>query len=153
MRRDFTFVDDVVRGLDAGADEYVAKPIATAELRARVRALVRRGRGGAPRQEQLVVGNLHLNRLSRQVLVDGQPLSLTPRELMLLEYLLLRADEVVSRTELLENVWDLSFDPGSNVVNVYVNYLRKKVDLPGFKPLIHTLRGVGFALNEEGDAS
>jgi DNA-binding response OmpR family regulator len=138
-------VDDVVRGLDAGADEYVVKPLAVAELRARVRALVRRGQGGAPRQEQIVAGNVHVNRLTRQVLVEGQPLALTPRELTLLEYLLLRPTEVVSRTELLEKVWDLSFDPGSNVVDVLVGRVRRKLKAAGANVTLDSVRGVGFA--------
>lgn len=137
-------VDDVVRGLDAGADEYVVKPVSTAELRARVRALVRRGQGGAQRQEQIVAGNVHVNRLSRQVLVDGASLALTPRELTLLEYLMLRPGEVVSRTELLEKVWDLTFDPGSNVVDVLVGRVRRKLKAAGAVVQLDSVRGVGF---------
>lgn len=143
-------VDDVVRGLDAGADEYVVKPVATAELRARVRALVRRGQGGAPRQEQLVAGNVHVNRLSRQVLVSGQPLALTLRELAVLEYLLLRPAEVVSRTELLEKVWDLNFDPGSNVVDVLLGRVRRKLKTAGASVSLDSVRGAGFTARVTG---
>ncbi|MFM7066466.1 MAG: response regulator transcription factor [Gammaproteobacteria bacterium] len=137
-------VDDVVLGLDSGADEYVVKPVATAELRARVRALVRRGRAGAPSQEQLIAGNVCLNRLSRQVLVSGKLVGLTPRELAVLEYLLLRPQEVVSRTELLEKVWDLTFDPGSNVVDVLIGRARRKLRTAGATLSIASVRGVGF---------
>lgn len=137
-------VDDVVRGLDAGADEYVVKPVAVAELRARVRALVRRGQGGVLRQEQIATGNVHLNRLSRQVLVEGRVLALTPRELALLEYLLLRPDEVVSRTELLEKLWDLTFDPRSNVVDVLVGRVRRKLKAAGATVQLESARGIGF---------
>ena len=146
-------VDDVVRGLDAGADEYVIKPIAIAELRARVRALVRRGTAGAPRQEQLAVGNLHLNRLTRQALVDATPLVLTARELSLLEYLMLRPHEVVSRADLLEKVWDRHFDPGSNVVDVLVGRVRRKLKAAGASARVESVRGVGFTLHEESRAS
>lgn len=136
-------IDDVVRGLDAGADEYVVKPVATAELRARVRALVRRG--GARRREQLALGNVVLNRLTRQVLVTGHPLALTPKEYALLEDLLLHAGEVVGRSALLERVWDLQFDPGSNVVDVHVVRVRRKLAAAGATVAVVTRRGQGFA--------
>ena len=135
-------VDDVVLGLDTGADEYMVKPVATAELRARVRALVRRGQRGAPRQEQLVAGNVHVNRLSRHVLVDGQPLTLTPRELAVLEYLLLRPQEVVSRTDLLEKVWDLTF--------VLLGRVRRKLKAAGATVSLDSVRGAGFTARVTG---
>lgn len=138
-------VDDIVRGLDAGADDYVVKPLTVAELQARVRALVRRGERGAPSRDQLVTGNVHVNRLTRQVLVSGRPLALTPRELTLLEYLLQRPSEVVSRSELLEKVWDLSFDPGSNVVDVLVGRVRRKLRAANADVTLDSVRGVGFA--------
>ena len=139
--------DDVVRGLDAGADEYVVKPVPVAELRARVRALVRRGTGRT--QEQLVVGNLHLNRLTREVRVGTRPVALTAREHALLEHLVLRAGETVRHTELLESVWDLTFDPGSNIVAVHVSRVRRKLAAAGSTATIVTVRGVGFVIRPE----
>jgi DNA-binding response OmpR family regulator len=137
--------DVTVRALDAGADDYITKPINFGEFKARIRALVRRG--GAQRTEQLTVGNVVLNRLSRDVLVDGRALSVTPRELALLEHFLMRPGEVVTRTELLEKVWDMNFDPGSNVVDVNVARLRKKLE--GVKASISIVakRGLGFVLD------
>jgi DNA-binding response OmpR family regulator len=139
----------IVMALDAGADDYVTKPIDFDEFRARMRALVRRG--GARRTEQLSVGNLVLNRLTRDVLVDGVPLHLTPRELSILEHFLLRAGEVVSRTELLEKVMDLSFDPGTNVVDVNVTRLRKKLAGAGATVAVTARRGIGFVLHATSD--
>jgi two-component system, OmpR family, response regulator len=137
-------VSDVVRGLDAGADEYVTKPVAIAELRARVRALVRRGTGRTT--EQLAVGNLVLNRLTRELRVSGVGVLLTNKEFALLEQLLERAGEVVTRTALLEKVWDLHFDPGSNVVDVHVGKVRRKLAAAGASVTVDALRGVGFIL-------
>jgi two-component system OmpR family response regulator len=134
-----------VRALDAGADDYLSKPINFGEFKARIRALVRRG--GAQRTEQLTVGNVVLNRLSREVLVDGKPLAVTPRELALLEHFLMRPGEVVTRTELLEKVWDMTFDPGSNVVDVNVARLRKKLETGGATVSIVAKRGLGFVLD------
>lgn len=133
-----------VRALDAGADDYVTKPVVIDQLRARIRALVRRG--GAQRTETLALGNLVLNRLSRQVLVNGAEVRLTAKELPLLEHLLLRADQVVTRTELLERVWDMHFDPGSNVVDVNVTRIRKKLADAGAAVRIVARRGMGFVL-------
>ncbi len=133
-----------VMALDAGADDYVTKPIDFDEFKARVRALVRRG--GSKRTEQLSVGNLVLNRLTRVALVDGAPLHLTPRELSMLEHLLLHAGTVVSRTSLLEKVMDMSFDPGTNVVDVNVTRLRKKLAGAGATAEITSRRGLGFVL-------
>jgi DNA-binding response OmpR family regulator len=135
-----------IRVLDAGADDYVTKPVIVEQLRARIRALVRRG--GAQRTETLTCGNLVLNRLTRLVLVNGVEVRLTAKELPLLEHLLLRAGEVVSRTELLERVWDMHFDPGSNVVDVNVTRIRKKLDRAGADVKIIARRGVGFVLEE-----
>ena len=134
-----------VRALDAGADDYLTKPINFGEFKARIRALVRRG--GAQRTEQLTVGNVVLNRLKRDVLVAGKVLSVTPRELALLEHFLMRPGEVVTRTELLEKVWDMTFDPGSNVVDVNVARLRKKLEGAGATIAITAKRGLGFVLD------
>jgi len=133
-----------VRALDAGADDYLTKPIQFDEFKARIRALVRRG--GAKRSETLAVGNLVLNRLTRDVLVSGTQLSLTPREFGLLEHFMMRTGEVVARTELLEKVMDRSFDPGTNVVDVSVARLRKKLTAAGAQVSLTARRGVGFVL-------
>jgi DNA-binding response OmpR family regulator len=136
--------ESLVMALDAGADDYITKPIDFDVFKARVRALVRRG--GARRTEQLSAGNLLLNRLTREALVAGLPLHLTPRELSMLEHFLLHAGEVVSRTELLEKVMDMTFDPGTNVVDVNVTRLRKKLTAAGATAAITSRRGIGFVL-------
>jgi DNA-binding response OmpR family regulator len=133
-----------VRALDAGADDYVTKPIVIDEFRARMRALVRRG--GAKRTEQLACGNVVLNRLTRQVNVNGTECSLTAKEFQLLEHFMLNQDAVVTRTQLLEKVWDMHFDPGSNVVDVHVTRLRKKLQKAGANLKIASRRGMGFVL-------
>jgi DNA-binding response OmpR family regulator len=133
-----------VRALDAGADDYLTKPIVIDEFRARMRALVRRG--GAKRTEQLVVGNVVLNRLTRQVVVDGKECALTAKEFQLLEHFLLHQGNVVTRAQLLEKVWDMHFDPGSNVVDVHVTRLRKKLDAAAARVQIAARRGMGFVL-------
>jgi len=131
-----------VRALDAGADDYVTNPIVVDAFRARMRALVRRG--GAKRTEQLAAGNILLNRLTREVLVEGKECALTAKEFQLLEHFLLNRGQVVTRTELLEKVWDMNFDPGSNVVDVHVTRLRKKLGGAGANVKINAKRGVGF---------
>ncbi len=138
--------EDVIRGLDAGADDYLAKPFRFDELLARMRALARRG--GSARAEVLKVGPVELDRLRHSVAVDGRALDLTPKEFQLLEYFLLHRDEVVRRTTLLEKVWDMHFDPESNVVDVHVGNLRRKLHDAAGSTLIHTVRGVGFTLKE-----
>jgi len=138
--------EEVVNSLDAGADDYLVKPFANAELKARVRALVRRG--GAVRSEQLACGALVINRLTRRALVAGTPLDLTAREFALLEHLALRAGEVVTRSELLEKVWDMHFDPGTNVVDALVLRLRRKLSAAGGSPRVATIRGAGYQLTD-----
>jgi DNA-binding response OmpR family regulator len=136
--------EDVVRGLDAGADDYLAKPFRFEELLARIRALHRRG--GAARVENLKVGTVEVDRLRHEASVNGRKLDLTPKEFQLLEFFMLLPDEVVRRTTLLEKVWDMHFDPESNVVDVHVGNLRRKLQQSAGEQLIATVRGVGFML-------
>lgn len=139
--------EDVVRGLDSGADDYLAKPFKFEELLARIRALGRRG--GAERMDTLAFGPVTMDRLKHRAEVDGKPLDLTPKEFQLLEHFLLHPDEVVKRTTLLEKVWDMHFDPESNVVDVHVGNLRRKLQAAAGEQLIATVRGVGFSLRSE----
>ncbi len=139
-------VEDVVRGLDAGADDYLAKPFRFEELLARVRALVRRG--GAERMEVLRFGEVTMDRLRHLVTVGEKKLDLTAKEFQLLEFFLLHSEEVVRRTTLLEKVWDMHFDPESNVVDVHVGNLRRKLSRATGSVRIETVRGVGFSLRK-----
>ncbi len=141
-------VDDRVKGLKAGSDDYLTKPFAFAELLARVEALARRGKGERP-VTKLVVEDLELDLLSRQVKRAGQKIDLQPREFRLLEYLMRHAGQVVTRTMLLEGVWDYHFDPQTNVIDVHVSRLRQKVDKPFPTSLIHTVRNAGYMLRAE----
>ncbi len=138
-------VDDRVKGLKAGGDDYLAKPFAFSELLARIEALLRR-RDGAAVETKLSVGDLELDLLSRQVRRAGKPLDLQPREFRLLEYLMRHAGQVVTRTMLLEGVWDYHFDPQTNVIDVHISRLRQKLDKGFDKPLLHTMRGVGYSI-------
>jgi DNA-binding response OmpR family regulator len=137
-------VRDRVAGLDAGADDYLVKPFSLDELLARLRALSRRHRGGT--SHQLRVADLELDLASHTVHRGQQGIELTNREFALLEFLAQASPRTVSKTAIVEHVWDQHFDGGTNVVNVYINYLRSKIDRPGEPSLIRTVRGVGFAL-------
>jgi len=138
-------VDDRVRGLRAGGDDYLVKPFAFAELLARVEALARRSAIVA-KETVLRVGNLEMDLVSRTVNRGGREVRLLPREFQVLEYLVRNEGHVVPRTMLLQQVWDIHFDPNTNIIDVYVGRVRRKVDGEQDYPLIHTVRGVGFCL-------
>jgi two-component system OmpR family response regulator len=138
-------VDDRVRGLQTGGDDYLTKPFAFAELLARVQALVRRA-SRAPEPTALTVDELTLDLLSRRVSRAGKPIDLRPREFALLEYLMRNVGKVVSKTMILSHVWEYNFDPQTNVVDVLVSRLREKIDRPFEKKVLHTVRGVGYVL-------
>jgi DNA-binding response OmpR family regulator len=140
-------VEDKVQGLDAGADDYLTKPFAFAELLARVRALLRRG--AAARVPVLQVSDLTLDPAKRTVKRGGEVIPLTNREFGLLEYLMRNPGRVLTRTMIAEHVWDYSFDTDTNVIDVYVNYLRKKIDAGRQRKLLHTVRGVGYVLKAD----
>jgi two-component system OmpR family response regulator len=142
-------VDERVRGLRAGGDDYLTKPFAFSELLARIDALYRRGKAEGP-VTKLTVDDLVLDLLSRQVKRAGQKIDLQPREFRLLEYLMRHAGQVVTRTMLLEGVWDYHFDPQTNVIDVHVSRLRQKVDKPFASALIHTVRNAGYMLRADG---
>jgi two-component system copper resistance phosphate regulon response regulator CusR len=139
-------VPDRVKGLDLGADDYLVKPFAFSELLARIRTVLRRG--PVRRNESLSFADLELDPLSHRAIRAGKRLDLTPKEFLLLALFVRRAGEVLSRTMIAEQVWDMNFDCGTNVVDVHVRRLRAKVDDPFGKKLIHTIRGVGYVLEE-----
>ena len=141
-------VDDRVRGLKAGGDDYLTKPFAFSELLARVEALQRR-RSGSQTATTLRVADLELDLLGRRVTRAGRVLNITSREFTLLEFLMRRAGQVVTRTMLLEGVWDLQFDPQTNLVEVHISRLRQVIDRDFDKPLLHTVRGAGYVIREE----
>ena len=138
-------VDERIAGLDGGADDYMVKPFALAELSARLRALVRRG---APRESVLRVADLELDTVRRTVARAGRRIDLKPKEYALLEFLMSHAERPVTRTLIIEHVWNIHFDAISNVVEVHINSLRHKVDRGFDVPLIHTVRGVGYMLTD-----
>ncbi|HDZ72458.1 MAG TPA: response regulator transcription factor [Aurantimonas coralicida] len=138
-------VDDRVTGLRAGGDDYLAKPFAFSELLARVEVLGRR-RGGKDVETSYRVGDLELDRLSHEVRRAGKVVVLQPREFRLLEYLMKHANQVVTRTMLLENVWDYHFDPQTNVIDVHISRLRSKIERDFDSPLLHTVRGSGYIM-------
>lgn len=139
-------VDDRVEGLAAGGDDYLVKPYAFSELLARVNALTRRRNTDIQDQMVLEVADLHLDRLKRKVTRSGRKINLQPREFRLLEYLMSNAGQVVTRTMLLEKVWEYHFDPQTNVIDVHISRLRSKIDKDFNPPLIHTERGAGYSL-------
>ncbi|WP_300297388.1 response regulator transcription factor [Ferrovibrio sp.] len=141
-------VDERIRGLRAGGDDYLTKPFAYGELEARLLALARRGKS-APAQTALEVGDLSLDLLKRQASRGGRAIALKPREYKLLEYLMRHAGQVVTRTMLLENVWDYHFDPQTNVIDVHISNLRQKLDADSDKPLLKTVRGAGYMLSAD----
>ena len=141
--------DERVKGLTSGSDDYLAKPFAFAELLARLRIMLRRGKAGQA-ETRLKCGDLEVDLLSRKAMRGSRSVDLQPREFRLLEYMMRHRGEVVTRTMLLEGVWDYHFDPGTNVIDVHISRLRRKIDEDGEPPLIHTVRGAGYRLSENG---
>jgi DNA-binding response OmpR family regulator len=139
-------VEDRVKGLDAGANDYLVKPFAFVELSARIRAMLRRGQ---QEDTKLCLADLELDTATRRVVRAGKKIDLKPKEFALLEFLLRHARRPVTRTMIVEHVWDIHFDAVSNVVDVHINSLRSKIDRPFGRPLIHTQRGVGYILTDE----
>lgn len=138
--------EERVAGLNAGADDYMAKPFVVAELSARIRALLRRGK---PRETRLRVGDLEIDTVRRKVTRGGKTIELKPKEYALLEFLAHHCDRPVTRSHIIEHVWDIHFDSISNVVEVHINSLRNKIDKGAPTPLIHTVRGVGYMLTDQ----
>ena len=141
-------IDDRVKGLQTGGDDYLTKPFAFSELLARVQALIRRA-GGLAEPTRLMVGDLSINLLTREVTRGGRKIELKPTEFSLLEYLMRSAERVVSKTMIMEHVWNYDFDPQTNVVEARICRLRDKIDRDFDKKLIHTIRGVGYVLKEK----
>lgn len=141
--------DDKVIGFESGADDYLVKPFDFRELLVRVQSLVRRGQSNNPNSEVLAYADLKMNLLQRMVKRQGNEIILTPKEFQLLEYLLKNPERVISRIELADKVWDKRFDTGTNFIDVYINYLRNKVDRDYESKLIHTRQGMGFILKSE----
>lgn len=137
-------VRDKVAGLDAGANDYITKPFAFDELLARIRAVLRSAK--QPTATELVVGDLRLDLLTKVAHRAGRRIDLAPREWAILELLMRHPHQILSRSQILSNVWSYSFEPGSNLVDVYVGYVRRKINVPGAPPLIQTVRGAGYRL-------
>jgi two-component system OmpR family response regulator len=143
-------VDDRITGLRAGGDDYLTKPYHLAELLARVEALARRGDGGGSEANiKLRLADLELDRMTRRVTRGGKKIELTAREFQLLEFMMRHSGQVVTRTMLLEGVWDYHFDPQTNVIDVHISRLRQAIDKDFEKPLLHTVRGAGYSLRED----
>lgn len=138
--------DDKIVGLDAGADDYLVKPFEFRELMARVRALTRRNQGMAPAANLLKIADLELNPDTKQVVRAGKEIALTAKEFQLLEYFLRHQGRVISKVELAEKLWDLTFDTGTNIIEVYINFLRKKIDKDFEPKLLHTQIGMGYVV-------
>jgi two-component system, OmpR family, response regulator len=141
-------VDDRVKGLRAGGDDYLTKPYSYSELLARIEALERRATPGEAAVTSYTVSDLVLDRLSHRVMRGGEAIVLQPREFRLLEYLMKHAGQVVTRTMLLEHVWDYHFDPQTNVIDVHISRLRGKIDKSFAQPLLHTVRGAGYMISD-----
>jgi two-component system OmpR family response regulator len=139
-------VDERIRGLRAGGDDYMTKPFASEELAARLEVLLRR-REAAPRQMNLAVADLDLDLITRTAHRDGQEIRLMPTEYKLLEFMMRNSGQILTRTMIFEAIWGYHFDPGTNLIDVHLGRLRRKIDRPGLAPLIHTIRGSGYALN------
>jgi DNA-binding response OmpR family regulator len=146
-----TSVQDKVKGLDEGADDYLTKPFAITELLARVRSLIRRG-GSSP-TAALRVGDVVLDPLTRRVRRGNKAIDLTTKEYALLEYFMRNKDKVLSRSVISEHIWGYNFDTGTNIVDVYINHLRNKIDGESEKKLFHTIRGIGYVMKETDDSS
>jgi two-component system, OmpR family, response regulator len=146
-------IDDRVEGLRAGGDDYLVKPFAFAELLARVEALLRRAAGDSQQLGVLRVADLEINVMARRVMRAGRPIDLTAKEFQLLDFLVRRAGQVVTRTMLLESVWNLHFDPQTNLIDVHISRLRQAIDREFNPPLLHTIRGVGYSIRDPGQGA
>ena len=144
-------LEEKVLGFDAGADDYLLKPFEFMELLARIKALLKRMQQGTPKLTQLHIADMLIDRNAKSVVRAGKNIDLSAKEYMLLDYLALNKGRVISRAELTEQVWDVNFETGTNVVDVYINFLRKKIDVGFDKRLIHTKTGMGYMLKEDED--